>query len=54
VIDLLQEAGLPVIRPGLAHGTVTTRVGTASYQITTLRQDVETYGRCADVRFTDS
>jgi poly(A) polymerase len=38
---------------GLAHGTVTAVVGARHFEITTLRRDVETFGRHASVAFTD-
>ena len=52
-IRRLQAAGLHVITPGLAHGTVTAIVADRCYEITTLRRDVETDGRHAVVSFTD-
>ena len=53
VAALLERAGIRVIPTGLAHGTVTAVVGKAHYEITTLREDVETFGRHAKVAFTD-
>ena len=53
VMDLLAAAGIRAIPTGLAHGTVTAVIGTAHFEITTLRRDVKTYGRHADVAFTD-
>lgn len=50
---LLEAAGLRAIPTGIAHGTVTAVVGTAHFEITTLRRDVETFGRHARVAFTD-
>ena len=38
---------------GLRHGTVTALVGGHRYEITTLRRDVATFGRHAEVEFTD-
>lgn len=57
VIELLEEHGIRVVPTGLAHGTVTAIPAAASalppwhYEITTLRRDVETYGRRARVAF---
>jgi tRNA nucleotidyltransferase/poly(A) polymerase len=48
-----EAAGLKAIPTGLAHGTVTVVAGGRPYEITTLRQDVETHGRHATVAFTD-
>ena len=52
VTELLEAAGIKVVPTGLAHGTVTAIVGEAHFEITTLRRDVETYGRRAKVAFT--
>ncbi|MEJ8472710.1 CCA tRNA nucleotidyltransferase [Roseibium algae] len=43
--------GLKVVPTGIDHGTVTVVSGGIGYEITTLRQDVETFGRQATVRF---
>ena len=53
VMRLLEAAGLPAIPTGLAHGTVTTRVGGRQFEITTLRRDIACDGRHAEVAFTD-
>jgi poly(A) polymerase len=53
VMELLRRAGITVIPTGIAHGTVTAVIGKAHYEITTLREDVETFGRRARVAFTD-
>jgi poly(A) polymerase len=49
----LQEAGIRVVPTGIDHGTVTAVLGERSFEITTLRRDVETDGRHAVVAFTD-
>ena len=51
VIELLEKAGIKVVPTGLAHGTVTAVVPPRHFEITTLRRDVETYGRRARVAF---
>lgn len=57
VVGLLENRGIKVVPTGLAHGTVTAipaaAPGTAAlhFEITTLRRDVETYGRRAKVAF---
>jgi poly(A) polymerase len=53
VIELLEKRGIKVVPTGLAHGTVTAIAGTPprNFEITTLRRDVETYGRRARVAF---
>lgn len=53
VTGLLQQAGIRVIPTGIDHGTVTAVVGANLFEITTLRVDVESYGRRARVAFTD-
>ncbi|MEO8758287.1 MAG: CCA tRNA nucleotidyltransferase [Devosia sp.] len=45
------EAGVPVYPTGIEHGTVTLRIGELVAEVTTLRQDVETDGRHAIVKF---
>jgi poly(A) polymerase len=53
VIALLEKSGVKVVPTGIAHGTVTAITGTPPrhFEITTLRRDVETYGRRARVAF---
>lgn len=53
VIQLLEKRGIKVVPTGLAHGTVTAIAGTPPrhFEITTLRRDVETFGRRARVAF---
>jgi poly(A) polymerase len=51
IIELLEKAGIKVVPTGLAHGTVTAVVPPRHFEITTLRRDVETYGRRARVAF---
>lgn len=53
VVRLLADAGIRSIPTGIAHGTVTALVGSQSFEITTLRKDIETDGRHAQVEFTD-
>src|SRR5688572_21722046 len=53
VTILAREAGLKTVPTGLHHGTVTVIVDHHPFEVTTLRQDVETFGRHASVRFTD-
>jgi poly(A) polymerase len=45
------EAGVGVYPTGIEHGTVTLRTGDHVAEVTTLRQDVETDGRRAVVKF---
>ncbi len=50
---LLGDASIKTIPTGLKHGTVTAVQAGRSCEITTLRRDVDTDGRHADVEFTD-
>lgn len=50
---LLKAAGIKSVPTGLDHGTVTAVISDKSFEITTLRRDVETDGRHAVVAFTD-
>src|SRR5437879_8433408 len=54
VIAALEKAGIKPIPTGIEHGTITAVVSTPEprhFEITTLRRDVETYGRRARVAF---
>jgi poly(A) polymerase len=53
VMALVRAAGLKAIPTGIEHGTVTAVVGDTHFEVTTLRRDVETFGRRARVAFTD-
>jgi poly(A) polymerase len=53
VIRRLLAAAIKVVPTGLAHGTVTAVVRPRHFEITTLRRDVESFGRHARVAFTD-
>ncbi len=48
----LTAAGIRVIPTGLAHGTVTALIDGRPYEITTLRRDLVTDGRHAEVAWT--
>ncbi|MBT4167666.1 MAG: CCA tRNA nucleotidyltransferase, partial [Rhodospirillaceae bacterium] len=50
---LLEAAAIKVIPTGLKHGTITALAKGQHFEITTLRVDVETFGRHARVAFTD-
>jgi poly(A) polymerase len=53
VMAAARAAGLVAIPTGAAHGTVTIVANRVPYEVTTLREDVETDGRRATVAFTD-
>jgi len=46
-----ERAGVSVHPTGIEHGTVTLRLGTLTAEVTTLREDIDTDGRRAVVRF---
>lgn len=51
VTEILQRAAIKVVPTGFEHGTVTAVNGGKGFEVTTLREDVETDGRRAVVRF---
>ena len=51
VIARARAAGLRTVPTGIAHGTVTVLVEGRPFEVTTLREDVETDGRHAVIRF---
>jgi poly(A) polymerase len=46
-----ERAGFKAVPTGIDHGTVTVVVGGRPFEVTTLREDVETFGRHATVKF---
>jgi poly(A) polymerase len=53
VIARLVAKNIKVVETGMDHGTVTAIVGAQTFEITSLRRDVETDGRHAVIAFTD-
>jgi len=53
VIEHLRAAGVGFAPTGLKHGTVTAIINGRGYEITSLRRDVATDGRHAQVQYTD-
>jgi poly(A) polymerase len=51
VVARVEATGFKAVPTGIAHGTVTVVVDGVPFEVTTLRQDVETYGRHAKVAF---
>jgi len=51
VVKAAESAGLKSAPTGIDHGTVTIIVEGTPFEVTTLREDVETFGRSARVRF---
>lgn len=52
VVQKLEAAGIKTIPTGIEHGTITAVIDKQSFEITTLRKDVETDGRRAVVAYT--
>ncbi len=52
-LELLAAAGIRSVPTGIAHGTITALVDHSAFEVTTLRRDVATDGRWAEVAFTD-
>ncbi|MCB1378915.1 MAG: CCA tRNA nucleotidyltransferase [Alphaproteobacteria bacterium] len=53
VMDVCAAAGMSVHPTGIDHGTITVVADHHPYEVTTLRHDVETFGRRAKVLYTD-
>jgi poly(A) polymerase len=53
VITLARAADLKAVPTGIEHGTVTVVANGVPFEVTTLRRDVETFGRHAVVAFTE-
>ena len=51
VVKRVTAAGFKAVPTGIEHGTVTVVIGKQPFEVTTLRKDVETYGRHAKVEF---
>jgi len=54
VMALLKKAGIKAVPTGIDHGTVTAVIDAKHFEITTLRKDVTTDGRHAEVAYTDN
>lgn len=53
VMEICEVAGMKCVPTGIDHGTVTVVYESKSFEVTTLRHDLETDGRHARVGFTD-
>ena len=51
VMRRAEAAGFKAVPTGIEHGTVTVVVDGRPFEVTTLREDVETFGRHAKVEF---
>ena len=47
----VEQAGFKAVPTGIDHGTITVVIASQPFEVTTLREDVETFGRKAIVRF---
>ena len=50
----LNKKNIKIIDTGISHGTVTVILNNKKFEITTLRRDISTDGRHANVQFTSS
>jgi poly(A) polymerase len=51
VVRRVESAGWKAVPTGIEHGTVTVVINNQPFEVTTLRQDIETFGRRARVMF---
>jgi poly(A) polymerase len=51
VVRRVEAAGWTAVPTGIAHGTVTVVINSRPFEVTTLREDIETFGRKARVLF---
>ncbi len=52
VKECLQSHNIKFFETGIKHGTITANIGQKNFEITSLREDVDTDGRHANVRYT--
>ena len=53
IIERFENSDVKVKKTGIEHGTLTLVLENQKYEITTLRQDISTDGRHANVEFTE-
>lgn len=53
LMQFLKKEGVKTIPTGIDHGTITVHINGHDFEITTLRKDVATDGRHAEIAFTD-
>jgi len=51
VVQRVQTAGWKAVPTGIEHGTMTVVIDNHPFEVTTLREDIETFGRRARVKF---
>ena len=49
--NVLIENKIKFLETGISHGTITVIIDKLKFELTTLRKDISTYGRYADVEF---
>jgi poly(A) polymerase len=54
VMTVARKADLKAVPTGIEHGTVTVIADGVPFEVTTLRRDVETFGRHATIAFTEN
>ncbi len=52
ICEALKKDNINYHKTGIKHGTITALIDDYYFEITSLREDVETYGRHADVKFS--
>ena len=52
-MEKCRSANIKIIPTGIKHGTVTAHINGHNFEITTLRRDINTDGRHADIKFTE-
>lgn len=53
IITFIEKKGFKVFPIGIEHGSVLALINSQGFEITTLRKDIKTFGRHAEVSFTD-
>lgn len=53
MVEVFRENKVKYIETGLQHGTITAHINGKDFEVTTLRVDIETFGRQAKVAFTN-
>ena len=54
VVELLKKNKINFYETGIDHGTITAVINSKIFEITTLRKDIKTDGRHAQVEYTDN
>jgi tRNA nucleotidyltransferase/poly(A) polymerase len=54
IIDICSQYGLKTVPIGLQYGVILVVMNKKTYEVTTLREDIKTFGRHAEVKFSKS